>query len=97
METIIDKKWYRTDTFEIVEEFPTNYIVWYIGRHNFQHKGYIPLAEIDSSFDDLCHIKTETLKTLFVGEELSDFIIESAGRKTINKKEFETIKNNWRQ
>jgi hypothetical protein len=97
MKTIIDKKWYRTDTFEIVEEFPTNYIVWNIGRHNFQHKGYIPLAEIDSSFDDLYHIKTETLKTLFVGEELSDFIIESAGRNDINKKKFETIKNNWRQ
>ena len=97
MKTIIDKKWYRTDTFEIVEEFPTNYIVWNIGRHNFQHKGYIPLAEIDSSFDDLCHIKTETLKTLFVGEELSDFIIESAERKTINKKALEEIKNNWRQ
>jgi hypothetical protein len=93
MKTIIDKKWYRTDTFEVVDEFPSNYVVWNIGRQNFPHKGYIPLAEIDSSFDDLYHIKTETLKTLFVGEELSDFIIESAGRKTINKKEFEKITN----
>jgi hypothetical protein len=97
MKTIIDKKWYRTDTFEIVEEFPTNYIVWNIGRHNFQHKGYIPLAEIDSSFDDLCHIKTETLKTLFCGEELSDFIIESASKRDIDKKEFLKIKSNWRK
>jgi hypothetical protein len=43
------------------------------------------------------HIKTETLKTLFVGEELSDFILKSAGKRTINKKNFETIKNNWRK
>ena len=96
MKTIIDKKWYRTDTFEIVEEFPTNYIVWNIGRHNFKHKGYIPLAEIDSSFDDMFHIKTDTLKALFVGAELSDFILKSAGKRDIGKKEFETIKN-WRQ
>jgi hypothetical protein len=97
MKKIIDKRWYRTDTFEVVDEFPSNYVVWNIGRHNFQHKGYIPLAETDETFDDMFHIKTETLKTLFVGEELSDFILKLAGKRTINKKNFETIKNNWRK
>jgi hypothetical protein len=97
MKKIIDKRWYRTDTFEVVDEFPSNYVVWNIGRQNFPHKGYIPLAEIDKTFDDMCHIKTDTLKALFVSEELSDFILDLAKRKTINKKEFLKIKNNWRQ
>jgi hypothetical protein len=43
------------------------------------------------------HIKTETLKTLFVGEELSDFIIKSASKRDIDKKEFLKIKSNWRK
>jgi hypothetical protein len=97
MKKIIDKRWYRTDTFEVVDEFPSNYVVWNIGRQNFPHKGYIPLAEIDETFDDMYHIKTETLKTLFCGEELSDFIIKSASKRDIDKKEFLKIKNNWRK
>jgi hypothetical protein len=26
MKKIIDKRWYRTDTFEVVDEFPSNYV-----------------------------------------------------------------------
>ena len=97
MEVIVDKRWYRTDVFHVVSDFPENYIVWNIGRQNFPHDGYIPLAEIDETFDDMCHIKTETLKTMFVGNELSDLIMKAAGKNTVSKQEFESIKNNWRK
>lgn len=47
MEKFRDSKWGRVDEFEIVDTFPPGYVVWNIGRHNFPHEGYIPLAKPD--------------------------------------------------
>ena len=45
MEKIINKEWYRTDEFEIVDEWPDGYFIWNIGRENFPYPEYIPLAK----------------------------------------------------
>lgn len=66
MEKIVDKHWFRTDEFEVVTEWPRGYIVWAIGRENFQHPGYLPLAQIA---EEKYHIRTDTLKALYVGDE----------------------------
>ena len=46
METIIDKKYGRTDRFEPVTEVPFGYSVWNIGRHNFPHEKCVPLCKL---------------------------------------------------
>lgn len=66
MERIIDKHWFRTDEFEIVTEWPLGYVVWAIGRKNFPHSGYLPLA---NEAQDKYHIRLDTLKALYVGDE----------------------------
>ena len=45
MNKIIDKKWFRVDEFEIVDEWPDGYFIWNIGRENFMYPEYIPLAK----------------------------------------------------
>lgn len=66
MERIIDKKWFRTDEFEIVTEWPWDYIVWAIGRENFPHPGYLPLAKPAQNEH---FVRLDTLKALYVGDE----------------------------
>lgn len=67
MAKLIDKSWFRTDEFEIVTEWPKGgYVVWAIGRDNFQHPGYLPLAQ---PAQEKYHIRTDTLKALYIGDE----------------------------
>lgn len=78
----------RKDNFEIVNEFPDEYIVWNIGRHNFPFKGYIPLAKpinIPHSVD------LQSLKAIKVNNDMADFILKKASRRRIDKDAFECI------
>ena len=73
----IDKKWFRTDVFEIVDTFPDGYIVWPIGRDNFPHVGYIPLAKPAGKFS----VSTDGLKALKVeSEEVALHVLKMAIR-----------------
>ena len=78
--------------FEIVESFPDGAFVWNIGRHNFPHECYGPLAFLDTSFSDLCHVDVKRLKAIKVeSEEIAIYIAGVAHWKTVDKKEFEEI------
>ena len=78
--------------FEIVESFPEGAFVWNIGRQNFMHECYIPLAFLDTTYPDLYHVDVKRLKAIRVkSEEIALYIIEVAHRKTVDKKEFEEI------
>lgn len=73
-----------TRKFEEVQEIPNNYIVWNIGRHNFQFEKYIPLCE---TIKGTYSIKPETLKCYKCpSEEKALEILKQAQRKTMNKK-----------
>ena len=48
--------------FEIVESFPEGAFVWNIGRQNFKHECYLPLAFLDTSYPDLYHVDVKRLK-----------------------------------
>ena len=88
---IIDVKYNRTDEFDVVDEWPEGgYVVWNIGRHNFLHPGYIPLAQVTADY----HIVPETLKALYVGDEsLCLRVLRAAGiGPREEKKRYESIK-----
>lgn len=86
---IIDVKRYRTDEFDVVDEFPNGYVVWNIGRSNFQHPGYIPLARADANY----HVDLGSLKALYVGDEnLCLSILREAGLHGVDKDKFLKIK-----
>ena len=75
MEKFVDEKWFRTDVFEIVDQFPDGYVVWNIGRHNFNHPCFIPLAKPDYEFGVL----TTDLKALKVdSEDLALYVMDRA-------------------
>ena len=76
-------------TFEVVDEFPESAVVWNIGRRNFQHEQYIPLAFIDNSWDDNCHIDLERLKAIKVkSEDIALRVLDIACRETVDKDKF---------
>ena len=78
--------------FEIVGSFPDDAFVWNIGRQNFKHECYIPLAFLDTSYPDQYHVDVKRLKAIKVeSEEIAIYIAEVAHRKTVDKKEFEEI------
>ena len=78
--------------FEIVESFPEGAFVWNIGRQNFMHECYIPLAVLDRSYPDPYHVDVKRLKAIKVeSEEIAINIAEVAHWKTVDKKEFEEI------
>ena len=86
---IIQDDWHEC---EIIESFPDDAFVWNIGRHNFPHECYVPLAFLDTSFPDLCHVDVKRLKAIKVeSEEIAIYIAEVAHWKTVDKKEFEEI------
>lgn len=66
MEEFRDKKHGREDVFEIVNEFPKGYYVWNIGRQNFPHECYVPLAK---PLYDKYHIDLSKLKAIKVKDE----------------------------
>ena len=78
--------------FEMVESFPEGAFGWCIGQQNFKHDCYIPLAFLDTSYDEPYFVDVERLKAIKVkSEEIALYIIEVAHRKTVDKKEFEEI------
>ena len=78
--------------FEIVESFPEGAFVWCIGRQNFKHECYLPLAFLDTSYDEPYFVDLERLKAIKVeSEEIAIYIADVAHYKTIDKKEFEEI------
>lgn len=85
---IIDEKFGRKDVFEIVEEYPEGYIVWPIGRHNFQHPGYLPLAKI---VGDGFHIDRNSLKAIRVDEDIANTILQEAIIRGVDKEKFKRM------
>ena len=78
--------------FEIIESFPEGAFVWNIGRENFKHECYIPLAFLDTSYDEPYHVDVKRLKAIKVkSEKIALNIIEMAGEATVGKKEFEDV------
>lgn len=102
MEKIIDENRYRTDVFEVVDEFPAGYIIWNIGRENFNHECFIPLAQRVSNNKkglEYYHIKTDTLKALKVeSEELALFLMKYAHKvDSVNSSNFDQIVKEFKE
>jgi hypothetical protein len=88
METIIDKNYGREDIYTIVDIFPHGYVVWNIGRKNFPHCRYVPLAKMSGD----CNVDTTTLKAIKVEtEEIAISIMNAAEKKPIEKIDFYSI------
>lgn len=79
-----------THEFDVVDEWPVGgYVVWNIGRRNFPHPGYLPLAQVKADY----HIVPETLKALYVGDEsLCLEVLHYAGYHTVSREKFNEIK-----
>ena len=87
MKTITDICYNRKDVFEIVTEFPRNYVLWNIGRRNFPHPGFIPLAEPTKECN--YYIKLNTLKALKLDDEdLCLYLIHMGHRRRITRETF---------
>ena len=54
-----------THKFNIVEKASKGYILWPIGRHNFQFPGYIPCAKPNGKYT----IDANYLEAVYVGDE----------------------------
>lgn len=81
----------RNHVFEVVTKWPqsSRYKVWNIGRHNFEHEGYIPLAEVYPDYT----INPKTLKALHVGDEaLCLAVLREAGYHGIDEAEFKKMR-----
>lgn len=63
---LIDTMYRRTDVFDVVDSWPLGYFVWNIGRENFPHEGYLPLAKYSS---EPYRIRLDSLKAIYVGDE----------------------------
>jgi|LSQX01.1.fsa_nt_gb hypothetical protein len=90
--TFVDEKYGRKDKFEVVDEWPSGgYKVWNIGRSNFPHEGYIPLAQ--STPENKYVVKLDTLKALKVGDEdLCLKVLKAAGQKGVDEEKFNKLK-----
>lgn len=76
--------------FEKTNEFPDGYEIWAIGRRNFEHKGYVPLCEVDESR----YVKRDTLKALKVKDEaLALTLLSEAVKRGVNKKKYNIMIN----
>lgn len=53
-------------SYEVVEEWPRGYFVWMIGRRNFPHPGYLPLAK---DAREQGYVDTDKLKAICVVDE----------------------------
>ena len=80
----------RVDTYEVVDTWPLGYKVWNIGRHNFHHEGFLPLAKEGAQ---KYYVDLTSLKALRVGdEELCIAVLNKAGYCTVDEKMFNRIK-----
>lgn len=81
----------REDRFQVVEQFPTNYVIWNIGRENFPFEGYIPLAKMK----DEIHVDMESLKALKVKDEKTALmLLRQAGRGEVDFDKFNELMKN---
>lgn len=81
--------------FEVVNEWPAGYFVWLIGRENFPHPGYLPLATSDWK---PYHVRTDNLKAYYVGDEgLCLYILRAAHYRhgSVYEKEFQDMKREY--
>lgn len=75
-------------TFEVVNDLPAGYIVWNIGRHNFQFEGYIPLCQADDNYN----VNTKTLKALKVkSEEFALEVMNKSIKLNLSNKELKQL------
>ena len=89
---LVSERWYRTDRFEIVGEFPFGYEVWAIGRENFPFPGYLPLAK----FVGFCMEPGCKLKTIRVDEMLADKALDYAVKYgSVDRKRLEELKKEY--
>lgn len=91
MMTIIDESyWRRIDRFEVVDAWPAGCVVWNIGRENFRHEGYLPLAYVSAD----CRVDMSRLKAYHVGDEaLCLKVLAAAGRGTVDYERFKQIRD----
>lgn len=81
MEKFIDGSY----VFEKTNEFPDGYEIWAIGRRHFEHKGYVPLCEVD----EYHYVKRDTLKALKVKDEAFALaLLYEAVKRGVNKKKY---------
>lgn len=81
MQKLIDGNY----VFETTNEFPDGYEIWAIGRRNFEHKGYVPLCEVDENNN----VKRDTLKALKVKDEvLALSLLYEAVKRGVSKKKY---------
>lgn len=90
MKTIIDKtNLGRIDRYEVVDEWPAGCVVWNIGRQNFRHEGYLPLAYVTGNQVDMSR-----LKAYHVGDEaLCLKVLEAAGCGNVDYERFKQIRD----
>ena len=91
MMTIIDVSyWGRIDRFEVVDAWPAGCVVWNIGRENFRHEGYLPLAYVFANHS----VDMSRLKAYHVGDEaLCLKVLAAAGRGTVDYERFKQIRD----
>lgn len=94
MEKIVDKTFFgRVDIYEVVDRWPTGYVVWNIGRSNFQYPGFIPLAK---EGPEKYHVRLDSLKALRVNDEhLCLLVLREASLHGVNEKRFNEIKRKY--
>ena len=100
MAQFIDTTHDHRDVFEIVDEFPFGYIVWPIGRENFQHPGYIPVARPGRLPYHINRKDLKAVKCADEGEAL--YILKYAslggyGADEMNKTVFDRIVKEYRE
>ena len=93
MNTIIDKKPYRTDVFEQVNEIPNGYFVWNIGREHFKHERCVPLCRLANSNSSWQrNVDLENLKYIKVeSEKLALRLLKEAERQRVTRLVFREI------
>lgn len=80
----------RTDVFEIVSNYPGGYVVWAIGRENFPHKCYVPLARPVADY----HIDLSSLKAIKVKDEKTALaILKEASLRGVDERKFNDLIN----
>ena len=91
MMTIIDETyWGRIDRYEVVDRWPAGCVVWNIGRQNFRHEGYLPLAYVSADYK----VDMSMLKAYYVGyEALCLKVLKAAGCGTVDYERFKTIRD----
>lgn len=81
----------REDRFQVVEQFPSGYVIWNIGRENFPFEGYIPLAKPVDHY----HIDVKSLKALKVKDEKTALmLLRQAGRGEVDFDRFNELMKN---